>query len=141
MTTRRFRLIKRTEVDGPASTSRDLTFSSTGKDRWIIRIDSAAESGSNAGSDLRILRRADDGSALGNDLLVINRATGEATFAYAIVAPYRLLGYTVAGLPAGTQGDIAFVTDASAPVFLTAVVGGGAVITPVFHNGTTWVAG
>lgn len=55
-------------------------------------------------------------------------------------APVRLPGYTVATLPAGTQGDTAFVTDALAPAFLTTVVGGGAVVTTVFYNGTNWVA-
>ena len=52
----------------------------------------------------------------------------------------RLKNYTVATLPAGTQGDTAFVTDALAPTFLAAVVGGGAVVTPVFYNGTVWVS-
>lgn len=51
----------------------------------------------------------------------------------------RLKGYTVATLPAGTQGDTAFVTDALAPAYMVAVVGGGAVVTPVFYNGTTWL--
>lgn len=55
-------------------------------------------------------------------------------------APARLRGYPVAQLPAGTQGDTSFVTDALAPAFLTAVVGGGAVVTPVFYDGTNWVA-
>lgn len=49
--------------------------------------------------------------------------------------------YTVATLPTGTQGQRAFVTDATAPVFLTTVVGGGAVVCPVFFDGTNWVAG
>ena len=53
--------------------------------------------------------------------------------------PVRLKGYTVAGLPAGTQGDCAFVTDALAPTYLAAVVGGGAVVTEVFYDGTNWV--
>lgn len=52
----------------------------------------------------------------------------------------RLKGYTVATLPAGTQGDTAYVTDATAPTFLGALVGGGAVVTPVFYNGTAWVS-
>jgi len=52
----------------------------------------------------------------------------------------RLTSYTVAGLPAGTQGDTAFVTDATTPTYLAAVVGGGSVVTPVFYNGTAWVA-
>lgn len=53
--------------------------------------------------------------------------------------PIRLKGYTVGTLPAGTQGDTAFVTDALGPTFLTIIVGGGAVVTPVFYNGTNWV--
>lgn len=55
--------------------------------------------------------------------------------------PVRLKNYTVATLPAaGTQGRVAYVTDALAPAFLTAVAGGGAVVTPVFDDGTNWVA-
>ena len=50
--------------------------------------------------------------------------------------------YTVATLPAaGTQGRRAWVTNALAPVFLAAPVGGGAVVCPVFDNGTAWVVG
>lgn len=54
--------------------------------------------------------------------------------------PINLMGYTVAGLPAGVIGEVAYVTDALAPAFLTAVVGGGAIVAPVFYNGTNWVA-
>ncbi len=50
-------------------------------------------------------------------------------------------GYTVATLPAGTVGMRAYVTDATAPTFLGALTGGGTVTTPVFYNGTAWVAG
>lgn len=57
-------------------------------------------------------------------------------------APIRMAAYTVATLPAaGTAGRRAYVTDALAPTFLTALVGGGAVVCPAFDNGTTWVAG
>ena len=55
-------------------------------------------------------------------------------------APVTLKGYTVATLPAGVQGHTAFVTDALAPAFLTAVVGGGAIVAPVFYDGANWVA-
>ena len=48
---------------------------------------------------------------------------------------------TVAGLPTGTLGVRAFVSDALAPVSLSAVAGGGAVKVPVYHNGTTWIVG
>lgn len=70
----------------------------------------------------------------GTDLVTLTAA------AAAFALPVRLNGYTVATLPAGTQGDTAFVTDALAPVYLAAVVGGGAVVTPVFRNATIWVA-
>ena len=55
-------------------------------------------------------------------------------------APVRLKGYTVAGLPSGTQGDRAFVTDATLPVYGAALTGGGAVVVPVFYNGTIWIS-
>jgi len=48
--------------------------------------------------------------------------------------------YTVATLPTPTGTAFAVVTDALAPSYMVAVVGGGAVVTPVFYNGTNWVA-
>ena len=36
--------------------------------------------------------------------------------------------------------DMAIVTDATAPTYLGALIRGGAVVTPVWHNGTIWVA-
>ena len=54
-------------------------------------------------------------------------------------SPFRLFGYTVATLPVGIQGDTAYVTDALAPAYLAIAVGGGAVVTPVFFDGTNWV--
>jgi len=52
----------------------------------------------------------------------------------------RLKNYTVATLPAGVQGDTAYVTDALSPTYLGALVGGGSVVCPVFYNGTAWVS-
>lgn len=54
--------------------------------------------------------------------------------------PVQLAGYTVATLPAGTQGFLAYATDLLAPAFLAIAVGGGAIKGPVFYNGTNWVA-
>ena len=48
-------------------------------------------------------------------------------------------GYTVATLPTGAVGMRAYVTNALAPTYGSAVVGGGAVTIPVFYNGTTWI--
>jgi hypothetical protein len=89
-----------------------------------------------AGTDLRLYH---DGT---NSKIVNATGTLDITSAGTITVdkPLRLKGYTVATLPAGTQGDRAFVTDALAPAFLVAVVGGGAVVAPVFYNGAAWVA-
>lgn len=62
--------------------------------------------------------------------------TGIATFG----APITIKGYTVATLPAGVTGHIAYVTDALTPAFGVTIVGGGAVVTPVFYDGTNWTA-
>lgn len=50
-----------------------------------------------------------------------------------------LTGYTVATLPAGTQGGQTFVTDAVACTFLATLTGGGSTVCPVFYTGTAWV--
>ena len=51
-------------------------------------------------------------------------------------------GYTVATLPtAGTKGRRSWVNDALAPTFGAAPTGGGAVVIPVFDNGTAWIVG
>jgi hypothetical protein len=49
-------------------------------------------------------------------------------------------GYTVATLPPGTIGMRAYVTDATAPAYNAALVGGGVVTVPVFYNGAAWVS-
>jgi len=49
-------------------------------------------------------------------------------------------GFTVATLPAGTIGMRTYVTDAVTPTFLGVLVGGGAIKSPAFYNGTAWVA-
>jgi len=48
--------------------------------------------------------------------------------------------YTVGTLPSGVLNDKAIVTDATAPTYLGVLVGGGTVVTPVWHNGTIWVS-
>jgi len=50
-------------------------------------------------------------------------------------------GYTVETLPVAAAGGRAYVTDATTPTFLGPLTGGGTTVTPVFYNGTAWVAG
>jgi hypothetical protein len=77
---------------------------------------------------------------------ILRLAPGQATFSSSVTASsiiasagtIRLKGYTVATLPAGTQGDTAYVTDATAPTYLGALIGGGAIKCPVFFDGVSW---
>lgn len=73
----------------------------------------------------------------GTELLTNKTIVGD----FACTVPIELREYTVGTLPTGKTGDFAFVTDASAPTFLTAVVGGGSIVCPVFYDGNDWVAG
>lgn len=77
------------------------------------------------------------------DALLLPKAGG--TMTGALTVPYVIgTSYTVATLPvagAGLTSARAFVTDATAPAFNVAVVGGGAVKVPVFCDGTTWKVG
>lgn len=50
------------------------------------------------------------------------------------------ISYTVSNLPLGVLNNVAVVTDATAPTYLGTLVGGGSVVTPVWHNGTIWVS-
>ena len=58
-----------------------------------------------------------------------------------VAGTIKTLGYTVATLPTGVVGAKAYVTNALAPVFGATVVAGGAVVIPVFYNGTNWIVG
>ncbi len=98
-------------------------------------------------------RTITDGGGTGKDILAVTRGatTTVASIAYGnstdkpphvFNGPIQLQGYTVATLPtcnAGATGYKAYVTDAAAvPVYNATVAGGGAVILPVFCDGTNW---
>ena len=73
-----------------------------------------------------------------NELLVgLTSATGVAKLQ--VSGAIKTTGFTVATLPTGTVGMRTYVTDALAPSFSAAVVGGGAVTIPVFYNGSSWI--
>lgn len=80
------------------------------------------------------------GSSNANDpAFGIRVAGGAEVFIVRQTGVVNIKNFTVAGLPAGTRGDVAYVTDALAPTFLAVVVGGGTVVAPVFYNGANWV--
>ena len=75
------------------------------------------------------------GATIGSNALAV---TGSASFTSTV----STLSTTVASLPtAGTAGRRAFVTDALAPVFGSAVAGSGAVNVPVYDTGAAWFVG
>ena len=85
------------------------------------------------------------GSAVAGATTTVN-AYGDWTFNTPVAVASGGTGsgvaYTVATLPAaGTQGRRAWVTNALAPAFGAAPVGGGAVVIPVFDNGAAWIVG
>lgn len=109
----------------------------------ITCIAQAAQTSSNHAADLRFytvpagsttvtegFRIATTGAllCLGNTFLDGNRL-------------FRLRAYTVGTLPtAGTAGRRAYVTDATAPTYGATLTGSGAVVVPVFDDGTNWVS-
>lgn len=66
-------------VDGAAGTIRDLEYMTSGVLRWRILADSASESGSSAGSDLRFTPYDDAGNSLGVSAIV-TRVNGNWLF-------------------------------------------------------------
>lgn len=62
-------------ITASAAQNRDVALQTAGSTRWIIRCDSTAEGGSDAGSDFNILSRTDAGGAKTNVLQIV-RSSG-----------------------------------------------------------------
>lgn len=78
---------------------------------------------------------------VGNGNVGIGTATPAVTLEVNGISKVKI--YTVAGLPTcngGSEGSRAGVSNALAPAFLTVVVGGGTVHSPVYCDGTSWIA-
>jgi len=89
---------------------------------------------------------ADGFTILKNGLATLPSVTNtliqaETTGKVLITREYINRTFTVATLPTPASGvAYATVTDAMTPTYLGVLVGGGAIVTPVFYNGTTWVS-
>ena len=77
-------------------------------------------------------------TGLGGATLVLYKVLADNFY---VTGTVQLGVFTVATLPAGTEGMKAIVSDATSPTFLGALTGGGTVVCPVFYNGTAWVVG
>ena len=90
---------------------RDFRFNTGDSLRWILRCDNTAESGSDVGSDLRIIRRSDAGADLGVAIFV-KRSSGFTSIGNS-GSPLQQLD-VIGGLAA--NGTIATATGSSAVV-------------------------
>jgi hypothetical protein len=101
---------------------------------------SVADSITGTGQSASPLILSGDAATPGNNFFYGTNASGAKGW-YA--TPQLLFGAsTVAALPATpTQGARAFVTDATATLFLSIVAGGGTNKVPVVYDGTNWVIG
>lgn len=70
--------------------------------------------------------------------LNVSGATDNSNVALNVEGGIKAKGYTVATLPTGVTGLMVYVTDALSPTYNATVVGGGAIVVPVFYNGTNW---
>lgn len=85
--------------DSATNQVRQFTFQSAGLIRWTFGVNSATESGSNAGADFSFANWDDSGSFLGNAILIA-RATGAVTIA-------NLAGVgTNSSAPTGAVGEV-----------------------------------
>ncbi len=123
------------EIGGVEFRSDDISFAEGDEvlSRFIAVADGAMGTGSNSKVDLIYFARALETQAY-TEQVRMTSAGHLLAKKLGITA-----GFTVAGLPTGAQGDMTFVTDALTPAYLATVGGGGAVITPVFYNGTNWI--
>lgn len=93
-----------------------------------------------ASNDLTILGNWNFAAVTGVPLI----ATGiSGRLAISATQPVGLPNFTVSTLPtcnATLKGGLAYVTDATAPTYNATLTGGGAIIVPVFCNGTAWTS-
>jgi len=141
--------------------SYSASFSNTGAGDAIYQINNSSGRAQyvlneSTGTAISVLNNNNSGVAF--KAQAFNGATGNlyqglnqaGTVVYSVLAGGEVTGlsfkpfvYIVATLPSppitGT-GTYATVSDALAPTYMATVVGGGSVVTPVFYNGTNWVA-
>ena len=111
-------------ISKAAATNRTIDYQTAGSDRWLLRVNSTAESGSNAGSDFEFIRVADNGSTQ-NQVYTVARSTGVIDFkatptingtpisagagtVTSVAATQPAAGLTISGSPITTSGTLTF---------------------------------
>lgn len=99
-------------VSGAAATSRQFRMQTSGVDRWIIRLDGSAESGSNAGSAWQLLAYDDAGSYIDGPISIVRASGGLFSIGRPVSLSSTLAVTGRAGINGGasTIGAIAVAT-------------------------------
>ncbi len=121
------------KVDGVAGGNRNVTWQTAGINRWILRTDTDAEGGSNAGSNWELSARNDAGAWLSNPIKIW-RATGNVELVPG--------GLSVGNTPPYTQprGHL-FIHDGSANDYGFFESEGGLYLSSNhYYDGSTWRA-
>jgi hypothetical protein len=101
-----------------------------------VAIKAPTISGSGAAITKAVTLYVDDAPTGATTNIAFEVAAGKSKFGGVI----GLKAYTVATLPAGVTGDMAYVTDLTSPTYNGTLTGGGSVVRPVFYNGSSWVS-
>ncbi|WAB08726.1 minor tail protein [Streptomyces phage Andris] len=114
----------RLSLNTAAGTFRLFSIQSSGVDRWTIGTNSAAETGSDVGSDLRITARKDDGSFASTPLHV-TRSTGQVSFGAetkhgsAVTTSHGAIGVMdIASDPTAATGGVQLYSKAGLPYIM-----------------------
>lgn len=81
-----------------------------------------------------------NGGTTATGMNYVGQDDGNTTFTVTKQGVLSIGIFTVATLPTPINIAYATVSDALAPSYMTTVVGGGTVVTPVFYDGSTWKA-
>ena len=109
------------DLDGGILSNKAGSGKGTGKSRWSVWTGQKTTSG----TDMQVMTKR-----------IEVDETGRSEF----FGQIKFKVYTVATLPTGSIGETSVVSDALAPSYMMTIMGGGSVVTPVFYNGTNWVA-
>jgi len=108
-------------IIGLAGTNRDIEWwTATGGKRWALRVSSAAESGSSAGSNFNLVRYDDTGTVIDTPVTVVRQTGVTAVSGLAVKEGTTASRMGTATLVAGTVTVSSTSVTASTRIFLTA---------------------
>lgn len=131
------------DAAAPASQTlsvQNVSAGNTNNSGAVFNIQGSLSNGSGAGGDIVLKTTLSTAASGTQNTAAVSLTLKAGTQRVVASAPVGLPQYTVATLPAGVEGDMAYVTDATSPTYLGTLTGTGGVVCPVFFNGTAWVS-